>query len=173
MNYYFLSCDGSICYVTTDTDWSNAFGLAPTVGIVYLLENITDLPDGCYQCVSSCEEPTIFSGYQISSSRTIAESGCEDDICSVSPATTICAEKCDTPGVVYQITGYTGSSIVNQSFHLDFSDYTGCYIIVSECGESPIPLDITNQITVDYENCDLCDPPESTTDTDTNNYSNN
>jgi len=168
--YYFLSCDGSVCYVTPQADWLNAFIQAPTVGIVYLLENITDLPDGCYECVNTCESPTTFSGYQISSSRTIAESGCLDDICSVSPAPTICAERCDTPGVVYQITGYTGSSIVNQSFHLDFSDYTGCYIIVSECGESPIPLDITSQTTVDYENCDACNPPSSPTPTPSETY---
>ena len=165
--YYFQSCSTGLYYVTSIIAWSNAFQNTPTLNSTYLLQNIVGLPDGCYTYLGS-EDPsggtsTDFSaGYRENSSYTVAVNGCEDDICSVSPVNTICVEKCDTPGVVYEITGYTGNSIVNQSFYLNFSDYTGCYIIVENCGESPIPLDITNQNTTDYLTCEECDPPLQT-----------
>ena len=88
--YYFLSCNGEICYQTLQTDWDTAFSAtSPTQGVVYLIENITDLPYGCYTAIKeeSCVSGTIFSGYQITSSVTIA-SGCTDGICSPTPTPT-------------------------------------------------------------------------------------
>ena len=181
-HYYFSACtDGSI-YRAVIVDFDAELG-AVSDGRTYLLEDISDLPNGCYTVVSSQLSYTDFVGYGPNSNATQSSTDCDDSLCdlptptptntptptptisltptntptptSTPPVSTILAEKCDIPGIVYQITGYTGSSIVDQTFYLDFSDNSGCYKVVGD-GEISIFLNIIGAPTTDYETCEEC-----------------
>ena len=58
MYYYFISCTTGTIYGTLITSYQSAFGSSAVVGNVYLLRNITDLPDGCYT-VSAIIPPSL------------------------------------------------------------------------------------------------------------------
>ena len=181
-HYYFSACtDGSI-YRAVILDFDAELG-AVSDGRTYLLEDISDLPNGCYTVVSSQVSYTDFVGYGPDSNATQSSTDCDDSLCDLPtptptntptptptisltptntptpsitpPVSTILAEKCDIPGIVYQITGYTGNSIVDQAFYLDFSDNSGCYKVVGD-GEISIFLNITGVPTTDYETCEEC-----------------
>ena len=150
MYYYFISCTTGTIYGTLITSYQSAFGSSAVVGNVYLLRNITDLPDGCYTCTTAAEVFTEFTGYVSSSTSQIVENGCDDGSCDA-----IFVQNCNIPGVFYEVIGYTGSSTIGQSFYLDYSDYTGCYLVVST-PETYSTINIQSQFTEDYDNCSIC-----------------
>ena len=150
MYYYFISCTTGTIYGTLITSYYSAFNSSAVVGNIYLLRNITDLPDGCYTCTTAAEVFTEFTGYVAASTSQGVENGCDDGSCDA-----IFVQNCNIPGVYYEVIGYTGSSTVGQSFYLDYSDYTGCYLIVST-PETYSTINIASQFTQDYDNCSIC-----------------
>jgi hypothetical protein len=83
--YYFSACSNGDIYRAVTIDFDTELGLGGTlpVGETVLLEDITDLPDGCYTVITSATPYTDFSGYQNSppSSITIIRNGCSDIQC--------------------------------------------------------------------------------------------
>lgn len=153
--YYFSACTGGQVYRANIVDFQNELG-SVIDDTTYLLENIRDLNDGCYTVISSSPTFINFYGFGASSSIT-AVSNCGDNLCQ----TIIQAERCDTPGIYYEISGYTGNSIVGEAFYLDYSDDSGCYEIVSGQTVSGY-LSIVGQVTTDYRDCTECNNSNTT-----------
>ena len=99
---YFSSCDSSTVYRAVLVDFENELG-GVTLGTTYLLEDISDLPNGCYTVVGETTPYTNFIGYGTSSSKT-ETSGCADTECilpsptpSVTPTITPTTSVTPTP----------------------------------------------------------------------------
>jgi hypothetical protein len=98
---YFSSCDSSTVYRAVLVDFENELG-GVTLGTTYLLEDISDLPNGCYTVVGETTPYTNFIGYGASSSKTPTE-GCEDTECilpSPTPSPTPSVTPTPTPSVI-------------------------------------------------------------------------
>ena len=120
---YFSSCDSSTVYRAVLVDFENELG-GVTLGTTYLLEDISDLPNGCYTVVGETTPYTNFIGYGASSSKT-ATSGCEDTECilpsptpSPTPSVTTTPSVTPTISVTPSITP-TPTATLCQCYYLD------------------------------------------------------
>jgi hypothetical protein len=85
--YYFEPCNGDELYRTVQGDYDTAFGGPPISGNVYKIENISDIPDGCYTNVTATATTVTFNGYGGGSQSTEIPGGCSDSLCSASTPT--------------------------------------------------------------------------------------
>ena len=96
--YYFEPCNSDDLYRTVQGDYDTAFGGPPISGNVYKIENVSDIPDGCYTNVSATATTVTFNGYGGGSQSTEIPGGCSDSLCNaVTPTPTPSISETSTP----------------------------------------------------------------------------
>jgi len=98
--YYFEPCNGDDLYRTRQGEYDTAFGGPPVSGNVYKIENVSDIPDGCYTNVNATATTVTFNGYVVDSQSTEIPGGCSDSLCSAptpTPTPSISETSAPTP----------------------------------------------------------------------------
>ena len=86
--YYFSACTGGDVYRFNRFDYEQDFNV-PTIGQVYLIENVTGMDDGCYTLITSNVTFIDIVNYPQNSTSTFIGYGCSDVLCSPSRSTVL------------------------------------------------------------------------------------